>query len=77
MMNNKNYIPCLFITEKGELKKSLLPKEFLVEIATSLREDGVGTVHFESGSVNIEGLYIPAKGSKYAIMLIPIDEEEE
>lgn len=63
-------IGCYLISE-GKFEKALLPEEILVNLSKSLRNDGVEIVHFENRSILVEGIYIPAKGSKHSIMVLP------
>lgn len=66
-------IACYFVS-KGEFKKALIPEQLLIELAKSLRTVGKEVVHLQSGTIEVEGVYIPAKGSTTKMMLIP-DEE--
>jgi hypothetical protein len=66
-------ISCYLVTN-GKFEGVLLPDELLTEIAKSLRTKGKEMVHLQSKSIEVEGLYIPAKGSGTHMLLIP-DED--
>jgi hypothetical protein len=70
---NEVDIACFLVAE-GEFKKAIIPEELATELIKSLRTKGTEIVHFQNSSVEVEGIYIPAKGSKTKMMLIP-DEE--
>lgn len=63
-----------FLLVYGKFEKAVLPEELLIELSKSLREKGKEMVHFEDKSVEVEGVYVPAKGSK--ISLLPLSMEE-
>jgi len=67
-------IACYLVT-KGKLEKGLLPEKLLIELAKVLRTEGEEIVHYKDKSILVEGIYIPAKGTKTSIMLIPNIEE--
>lgn len=64
------HIACCLITE-GNFKVVNMPDKLLVELAKSLRNKGKEIVHLANESIEVEGIYIPAKGTKTAVMLIP------
>lgn len=65
-------IACYLIKEDGALKEALLPEELLIGLVKSLRTEGPEIVHFDkSESVMVEGIFIPAKGTKHGIMALP------
>lgn len=58
-------IGCYLIKEDGSFKEALIPEEFLLAIIKKLKEEGKETIHFNNKiSIEIEGIYIPAKGTK-------------
>ena len=63
-------IGCFLVTN-GEFEKALLPEKLLLSLAKSLRENGREVVHFAGRSIEVEGVYIPAKKKKIQMMLIP------
>lgn len=67
-------IGCYLVTEE-KLEKALLPEELLLGLAKSLREKGKEEVHYANRSIVVEGIYIPAKGTKTSLMLLPNIEE--
>lgn len=65
-------IGCYLISTEGKLEKAFLPEGLLVDLSKSLRSNGVEAVHFEGkDSILVEGLYIPAKGTKMSIIALP------
>jgi len=63
-------ISCYLIS-KGEFKPVDIPEELLSELCKNLREKGNEIAHISSGSIEVEGVYIPAKGSKNTLMVLP------
>lgn len=63
-------IACYFLTE-GKLELAQIPDTMLSELCQSLRANGVETVHFADRSIQVEGVYIPAKGSKKMLIVLP------
>lgn len=66
-------IECFLVTE-GKFEKAVIPEEFLLRLSKTLRTKGNETVHFAERSIIVEGIYIPAKGSKTRLMSFQ-DEE--
>ncbi|QIW88811.1 hypothetical protein P59_214 [Bacillus phage P59] len=66
-------IPCYLVSE-GKFETALMPEQLLTDLAKSLRTKGTETVHLQSKSIEVEGLYIPAKGTKMKLLVLP-DEE--
>jgi hypothetical protein len=66
-------ISCYLVSD-GKFEAVLLPEQLLTELAKSLRTKGREIVHLNSRSIEVEGLYIPAKGSQTKMLLIP-DED--
>jgi hypothetical protein len=66
-------IGCYLITE-GKCEATTIPDNLLVDLCKSLRTNGTETVHFADRSVLVEGLYIPAKGSKNSLVIVPNEE---
>lgn len=70
-------IGCVLTTDKG-LKPCALPQEMLLELVKTLRDKGSEHVHMNNGeSYLVDGIYIPAKGNKSAIMVLPNVVEDE
>jgi hypothetical protein len=67
-------ISCYLITN-GEFKNVLIPQKLLNELITSLRNKGIETVQFVDRSIEVEGIYVPAKGTKNVLMVMPSIEE--
>ena len=62
-------------TDKG-LKKCLLPEKMLLELVKAIKEKGTEQVILNSGEYyQVDGIYIPGKGNKSAIMVLPGDGE--
>lgn len=66
-------ITCYLVTE-GKFEKAVMPEQLLIELVKTLRDKGKETVHFSERSIEVEGVYIPAKGSKSLIMHLGNDE---
>lgn len=64
-----------FLVSNGVFEKAVMPEFLLVELAKTLRIKGKETVHFADKSIVVEGVYIPAKGSKTRLMAFQ-DEED-
>lgn len=62
-------ISCYLVTE-GRFEKVVIPQELLTELIKSLREKGKEMVHFAEHSIEVEGVYIPAKGSKAKLVCL-------
>ena len=67
-------IECFLVTE-GKFEAAVFPEKLLVDLAKNLRSKGFETVHFADRSVEVEGVYIPAKGSKTKLMALPNIED--
>lgn len=65
-----------FLVSKDELKKAAISEEMLSELVKILRDKGKEWVHFKDSSIEVEGIYIPAKNCKSTIMLLPEAEDE-
>lgn len=66
-------IQCFLVTE-GKFKAAVIPQKLLMDLIKSLRTKGNETVHFADESINVEGVYIPAKSSK--TRLVAFQDEE-
>jgi hypothetical protein len=62
-------IGCYLITD-GKTKKAAISTELLTELAKSLRNNGKEMVHFPNESIEVEGIFIPAKDSTYSLMVM-------
>lgn len=60
---------------QGSFKNVVIPKDMLSELALKLREEGKYFIHTTKESYEIEGVVIPAKGSKYRLMVLPDSDE--
>lgn len=60
-----------YLVSNGEFVKSAIPEELVLKLAKSLRTNGTETIHFADHSIDVEGIYIPGKGSNTSLMLIP------
>ena len=69
-------IDCFLITD-GKFKPVIIPEDFLIELCRNLRNEGVETVQLKDGAIQVEGVYIPAKGSNLKLLAIPDTEKEE
>jgi len=67
-------VPCFLVETNGEFRTAILPEKLLLNLFKSLRENGVETVHFANMVFEVEGIYVPAKGSKTRLVAIP-DED--
>jgi hypothetical protein len=70
-------ISLILTTDKG-LKACLLPETMLIELVKAIKEKGTEQVVLNSGEFyQVEGIYIPGKGNKSAIMVLPNVAEAE
>lgn len=60
-----------YLISKGDFKEVVIPEELLSELCKNLREKGNEIAHFSFGSIEVDGVYIPAKGSKNTLMVLP------
>lgn len=67
-------IGCLLILEDGTQKRAVVNEEQLLELSKTLRTTGKEWVHTKDKSFEIEGIYIPSKDSKLAIITLPSEE---
>ena len=57
------------------LKPCLLPEELLLELVKAIKEKGTEQVVLNGGEFyQVDGIYIPGKGNKSAIMILPMEE---
>lgn len=66
-----------YLVSNGEFKSAIIPEKLLVELSKNLRTKGIETVHFADKSIDVEGLYIPAKGVEGIIMIANNSKEGE
>lgn len=72
-----DYIGCALSTDKG-LKEALLTEEQLLYLVERLKTNGREWVRMSKGqSYLVDGVYVPGKGNKSVIMVIPMEDEEE
>lgn len=70
-------ISVVLTTDKG-LKPCLLPEEMLTELVKSIKEKGTEQVVLNSGEYyQVDGIYIPGKGNKSMIVVLPNVAEVE
>lgn len=69
-------IACYLIKEDGTLQQALLPEKLLLDLVKSLRAEGKQWIHFKEERLTIEGIFIPAKGTKHGIMALPNMRED-
>lgn len=70
-------ISLVLTTDKG-LKVCFLPETMLIELVKSIKEKGTEQVVLNSGEYyQVDGIYIPGKGNKSAIMVLPNVAEVE
>lgn len=62
-------ITCYLVSE-GKFEKATIPNELLVKLSKSLRTKGKETVHFADRSIEVEGIYIPARGIKNRLLVL-------
>ncbi|MDW5300741.1 MAG: hypothetical protein SA378_11505 [Sedimentibacter sp.] len=64
-------ISMILTTDKG-LKACLLPETMLIELVKAIKDKGTEQVVLSSGEYyQVNGIYIPGKGNKSAIMVLP------
>lgn len=69
-------ISAILTTDKG-LKKCVFPQEdMILDLVKAIKEKGTEDVVLTNGSYKVDGVYIPGKGNKSAIMVIPMEEDE-
>ncbi|GEM_PF-4576729 len=67
-------IGLVLATDKG-LKTCLLPDEMFLELVKAIKEKGTEQVLLNSGEYyQVDGIYIPGKGNKSAIMVLPMED---
>jgi hypothetical protein len=62
-----------YLVVNGEFILTNISKEHLIEMSQELREKGIVTAHLINRSVEVEGIYIPAKGINTMIIAVPKD----
>ncbi len=65
-------VGCYLVVD-GKFEQAVIPQKLLSELVKNLREKGKETVHFSERSIEVEGIYIPAKGSKLKLMCFKED----
>jgi hypothetical protein len=66
-------VGCYLITD-GKFEQAFISEQLLLELVKHLREKGKETVHFSEYSIKVDGVYIPAKGSKTKLLCLGTDE---
>lgn len=71
-------IGLLLSTDKG-LKKCVFPQEeMILELVKAIKEKGTEQVVLNGGEFyQVDGIYIPGKGNKSIIMILPMEEKDE
>lgn len=70
-------ISAILTTDKG-LKTCVFPKEeMILDLIKAIKEKGTEQVILTNGIYQVDGIYIPGKGNKSAIMVIPNFTEVE
>ena len=67
-------IGCWLISS-GQFKPAKLPEHLLIELCKNLRMKGTEIVHFRGRSIEVEGVYIPARGSNVNLLVVTDDDE--
>jgi hypothetical protein len=67
-------IECYLLTN-GTFETAVFPEKLFSDLAKSLRTKGKEVVHFKDRSIEVEGIFVPAKGMKSKIAMIPLGEE--
>lgn len=69
-------IGAVLTTDKG-LEICVFPKaDMILDLIKSIKEKGTEDVVLTNGNYLVDGIYIPGKGNKSTIMVIPMEEEE-
>jgi len=68
-------IGCLLVSN-SEFKKAVISEKMLSELIIALRDKGKEWVFFKDKSIEVEGIYIPAKNSNSMLMVLPGGENE-
>lgn len=63
-------VECYLLTN-GKFEIAVFPEKLLLELTKNLRSKGKETVHFSNRSIEVEGLFVPAKGIKTKLMALP------
>lgn len=63
-------ITCHLLSSEGSFIKATIPSKMLVELCESLKRKSSETVHLSSRSVEVEGIFLPAKDSKKTLMAL-------
>lgn len=68
-------IGAVLTTDKG-LKMCVFPQEeMILDLVKAIKEKGTEQVILNSGEFyQVDGIYIPGKGNKSAIMILPMEE---
>ncbi|WP_342515500.1 hypothetical protein [Sutcliffiella sp. FSL R7-0096] len=68
-------IPCYLISN-GKFEKAVMPQKLLLDLLNILQNKGKETVHFPGRSIEVEGVYVPGKGSKTMLMCLGDADEK-
>lgn len=71
-----SYIGCYIITPNGNEAIQIKPS-MLAELVELLRIDGEQTVHFRRRTAVVQGVYVPAKGLKKDMIIMPAEEPRD
>lgn len=73
---NAKSIGVALSTDKG-LKPCLLTEEMILDLIRAIKEQGTEQVVLSSGDYyQVDGIYIPGKGNKSVIAVLPMEDEE-
>jgi len=62
-------IGCYLLSE-GKFKTAFIQEKLLMELCKNLREKGEQIVYFEDKKFLVEGIYVPAKGSRTSLIIL-------
>lgn len=69
-------ISAILTTDEG-LKICVFPQEdMILDLIKAIKEKGTEDVVLTDGSYLVDGIYVPGKGNKSTIMVLPMKEDE-
>lgn len=68
----------VYLVAEGRFETAVLPTEFINDLTIKLRSEGKVPVYFDNGKCKVvEGLFVPAKGAKFNLMIFDENKEQQ
>jgi len=63
-----------YLVSNGKFETAKIPEQMFLDLCKNLRNNGNELVHFMDRTIVVEGIYVPSKGNKNSLLVIPNEE---